>query len=224
MSKPTTRLWIKTIGVFCAPTTREEAGQLMRDAVACLMKTATLRFEDEEDAQIFQREERSSPEWSERPVFLRGDASDYSIMLDHFWKPDERFHYLVTSPESPIEASDLPAEWAQLIERSRQLLEKLRPGAAFAWARAGKADNPFDFHAVCSKQSPYALAPWTYYHGRALNETVQKHMRSLSFAQDLAAGVAVRPVDLPGETLHPDVAAELSKIPVRYHDPLRSES
>ncbi len=224
MSTPKTRLWVKSIGVFCAPTTAEEAGQLMRDAVACLMKPATLRFEDEEDAQIFQRQERSSPEWSERPVFLRGDLSDYSIMLDHFWKPDEHFHYLVTSPESPIDASDLPSEWPQLIKRSRQLLEKLRPDAAFAWARAGKADDPFDFHSVCARQSPYAIAPWTYFHARALGATMQKQVRGLSFAQDLAAGVEVRPVDLPGEPLRPEVAAELSKIAVRYRDPLASAS
>lgn len=218
------RLWINTYGVFCEPTTREQAGQLMRVSVAALMAAGTLRFEDEEDAQVFQRADQTAPEWSERPVFLRGDASDYSIMLDHFWKQGENFHYIITSPEAPIAATDLLSEWTLLLERSHLLVEKLRPDAAFAWARAGKADNPFDFEAVCAKRSPYAVAPWTYYDDRAVDVTMRKQLRSLKFAREFARGVVVHPVDRPGEALCPDVAAELREVAVTYRDPLRFES
>lgn len=218
----TDRLWIKTICVFCEQTNRGQAHQLMFVAVKSLMSAEKLRFEDDDDAKVYERKDKASIEWSDRPVFLRGNASDYSVMLDHFWKPYENYHYFVMSPESPIGDHDLSQEWALLLQRSRRLVKDMRPDAAFGWGRSGKADEPFEFDAVCTRRRPYSLAPWTYYNASVLDETIRSQLRTLQFAQDFADGVTISPVALPGTDPPPAVAAELQSITtLRYRDPMR---
>ncbi|WP_036168339.1 hypothetical protein [Noviluteimonas dokdonensis] len=223
MKEPKSKVWIKTIGVFCAPTTQDAAGALMRQAVTTLRDSAEIAFEDEEDEAIFLRDDKSAPEWSDQPIFLRGNSSKYSILLGHFWKSGENYHYFVTSPESAIDPSELSAEWTMLIDRSRQLVSALRPDAAFSWARSGDAGSPFDFRAVCSHERPLALAPWTYYDSHMLDAQAQDALRALGpdATETFGRGLVVQPARLPGAAPATDLLVRLEATGgVIYRDPL----
>ena len=196
----------------------------MRRAISCSLSVTDLAFEEDEDNEIHLRGGTDAPEWSDRPVFLRGKYSNYSVMLDHHWQSDETFHYLETRPDVLVEAEDLPSEWNSLVGTPRRIVEALRPEAAFAWTRTGPAENPFSFGDICGKRAPHVLTPWTYYSERAIDPELMHSLRSLCAkrSQSLADGSEFVITDIPGGAEH-DLATALNKLPgIQYRDLMRS--
>lgn len=215
---------VTTIAVFCAPTGAEEAAALMRRAVAALLAVDGVDFFDNKNRLIFERGDGLAPEWAKRPVFLTDDSSDYALLLHHFWREGEPYHYLALSPDSDLARRELEGEWRLFTDHMERLLPALDPDLAlgFAQLRSATAD-PVDYGRLCSDRSHRVLAPWTYLGGRSLDEKTRGLLAAQAgiSARAVSDGLLVRVVAVPGRPPDPRFREMIeAQANLTYVDPL----
>ncbi len=215
---------MKTVAVFCAPTSAEDAAMLMRRAVAALTGTVEMDFFNEKDRLVFERADGLAPEWTNKPVFLTDTASSYAVLLAHFWEPETRYHYLQISPDSEIQAVELALEWSLLTARAERLLAATKPDIAVSFAQLSSAESdPIHYGEICDEDQTRILTSWTYFGAGRLDEKTRKGLTNVSgiSTRIVGEGMLIIAAATPGTPQPLEVAQALSALGnVKYVDPL----
>jgi hypothetical protein len=219
---------VTTVAVFCAPTDAGAAEGLMRRSAEALVAVDGVDFLYDKDRAIFERDDLSAPEWAERPIFLSDEASNYALLLHHFWRPGAAYHYLALSPDSDVPRDELESQWRRLTGHMRRLLSVLRPDVALGFAQPPSAEaDPVDYGRICTDRPKLVLLPWNYFDANGVEEATRRLLGAAAgiCVTDLDDGQLVAVVAVPGEAPDPQFLAIVDAAPaISYVDPLIAES
>ena len=192
---------IKMAAVFCAPCGAQEAAAIIRTAVEVLVRKEGLDFEDPDDREVFERASPSPLEWSKRPVFLSGPSTTHAALVDHYWRPEAQYHYLVVSLDSDIPEGELGQEWPSLLKWSEQVVRATAPHFAFAWSKWSEEKiNPIDYESLKADTLPKTILPWTLLGEQCLRGVKDKLAALPAYRSEaLELGWLLHVVAVPGQ-------------------------
>jgi hypothetical protein len=223
--KPThyRRVFIKMVAAFCSPCTAKDAAVVMRTAIEPLVGVG-LDFDEADDRELFNTADPGPAEWAKRPVFLSGPTTAYAVLVDHYWRPEAAYHYLVVSPDQSFPEVELAREWKSMTRCWELIVDSLAPHFAFGWGKLGDAGvSPIDFESLCSASVPSKILPWTFLGKEWLRGTIRDEVVGLPAQQSrpLKNGWLIQSVGVPG-TPPPErfVQALRSIGGIEYRDPL----
>jgi hypothetical protein len=195
----------------------------MRRAAEALLR-AGLQFDEEGDRVVFERGDPAPTEWSKRPIFLSGSTSQYAVLLDHYWKPDAKYHYLVLSLDQDFPRGELTAEWKRLTQWSEEIVGAVAPHFAFAWATESEnAKTPFHYETLRQGALPPHVSSWTVFGGHCLTPGIRQHLGTLPAyrSEAFADGWLLQALQIPGTPPPKDFGRALQAIEnMEYVDPL----
>ncbi|WP_433830983.1 hypothetical protein ACQP2E_12310 [Actinoplanes sp. CA-015351] len=208
--------WAIANFLFCSPTDSTASAALVRAVAALLTSRSEIDFALDDDRLIFQRPDRSAPEWGDRPVILTDQELPHPLVVDHFWRPAAPYHYLVLSPGFPVEKPDFESAWQRILDLTGDIIRASEPELVTSFANVAMPESdPINFESACQAGATPVLTPWTYLSARRLETAVWRDLVTLPgiTATPLGNGIALTATPLPG-------TPPASPLPDFYVDPL----